>query len=122
MNPHLELIQNAQAGEPAAIRTLIERNQAIVYRLALSLLDDPVQAADAAKETFIAALSRLEDYPGTVAFPTWLYAITVGVCRDRLRRMRLLERLPRRLRGLFLRGGHHGLKLLLKDRLALVFW
>jgi RNA polymerase sigma-70 factor, ECF subfamily len=105
MNPHLELIQQARAGDPAAIRTLIERNQAIVYRLALSLLDDPVQAADAAKETFIAALSRLEDYPGTVAFPTWLYTVTVEVCRGRLARVRLLERLPHRLRGLF-SGGH----------------
>ena len=104
MNPHLELIQHAQAGDPAAIRTLIERNQAIVYRLALSLLDDPVQAADAAKETFIAALSRLEDYHGSVAFPTWLYAVTVEVCRARLSRKRLLERLPGRLQGLF-RGG-----------------
>ncbi len=106
MNPHLELIQRARDGEPAAIRTLIERNQAVVYRLALSLLDDPVQAAEAAKETFIAALSRLEDYHGTIAFPTWLYTVTVGTCRDRLSRRRLLERLPHRLRRVFLRGAH----------------
>ena len=101
MNTRLELIQLAHSGDPTAIQTLIERNQAIVYRLACSLLDDPMEAAEATRETFVAALNGLEDYNGKIAFPTWLYYLTVSQCRQHLRRKRLVERLPRRVQALF---------------------
>src|SRR5512146_1099958 len=100
MDKHSDLIRRAQAGDPGAVHALIEQNQAVVYRLALSLMDDPTAAAEVAKETFITALSGLEAYSGIVAIPTWLYSITVGVCRDRLRR----RRLGRRLKTLFQRS------------------
>ena len=101
MDKHSELIRRAQGGDPDAVRALIERNQAVVYRLALSIMDDPAEAAEVAKETFIKALSGLDEYNGIVAFPTWLYSITVGVCRDRLRRKRFVQRLPTGLRAIF---------------------
>jgi RNA polymerase sigma-70 factor, ECF subfamily len=101
MDKYSELIRRAQGGDPDAVRALIERNQAVVYRLALSIMDNPAEAAEVSKETFIKALSGLDEYNGIVAFPTWLYSITAGVCRDRLRRKRFVQRLPGGLGAIF---------------------
>ena len=83
------------------MQTLIERNQALIYRLVLPLLDDPGEAVEIVKETFHIALGQLENYGGNVAFSTWLYPIAVALCRKRLRRRRIQARIPARARALF---------------------
>jgi RNA polymerase sigma-70 factor (ECF subfamily) len=64
-----------------------------VYRLALSILDDPHEAEDAAQETFLAVLRALDSYQAAASFKTWLYAIAVNICRNRLKRYKSRERL-----------------------------
>jgi RNA polymerase sigma-70 factor, ECF subfamily len=76
-----------------------------VFRLALSFLNDPAEADDAAQEAFVAALRALPSYRGDSAFTTWLYVITANVCRGRLRKRRVRERLAQTLRVLLHRGG-----------------
>ena len=94
MDARFDLVRRAQMGDAGAVQTLFERNHALIYRLVLALLDDPREAAEAVKETFHTALSQLEDYSGNIAFSTWLYPIAVLICRKRLRRRRVLARLP----------------------------
>ena len=84
-----DLIRLAQAGDTTAARSLIEINFPAVYRLALSILDDPTQAALAAHEAGTAQLEHLDAYPGPEAYTAWLYRITLGVCRRRSRLRRI---------------------------------
>ena len=100
MDARFDLVHRAQSGDPAALHSLIERNQAIIYRLALALLDDPGEAAQAVKEIFHAAFGRLGDYSGSSAFSTWLYPIAVDICRKRLRQGRVAARFPAAMRSM----------------------
>jgi RNA polymerase sigma-70 factor (ECF subfamily) len=99
-NAHL--IQRCQFGDGQAMEILLKKHQPMVYRIAISILDDPAEAAGATQEALIAALEALGSYRGDSAFSTWLYTITVNVCRARFRKRRSRERLKRLLQGIFL--------------------
>jgi RNA polymerase sigma-70 factor (ECF subfamily) len=86
-------LERCRAGEPAAVEWLVNTHQAALFRLALSILDDPAEADEAVQETFVAALRRLDTYRGQAALATWLYAIAVNVCRSRWRKGRAWQRL-----------------------------
>jgi len=98
------LIDNCQAGDDHAIGELVRAYHPAVFRLALSILDDPAEAEEAAQDVFLAALRALGQYRRAAAFTTWLYAITVNLCRGRLRRRRARERLGRVWAALSLSG------------------
>jgi RNA polymerase sigma-70 factor (ECF subfamily) len=74
------------AARAAAVEDLVRTYQPRLYRLALSLLDDPAEADEATQDTFVAALRALPAYRGQAALGTWLTAIGVNVCRSRRRR------------------------------------
>lgn len=95
------LVQHCLEGDEAAIETLIHTYQHLVYRLAYSILDDAAEADEAAQDTFVSALGALRSYRGDAAFKTWLYAITVNVCRGRLRKQHAKERLQQVMQSLF---------------------
>ncbi len=96
-----ELLKSCQAGDAAAVTQLVGLYRPAVFRLALSILDDADEADDAAQEAFLAALGALRRFRGEAAFTTWLYAITLNVCRQRLRRARGRGRLVQALRRLW---------------------
>ncbi len=87
------LVDRCRAADPLAVETFVRSHQQVVYRLALSVLDDPVEAEDATQDVFLAALRALDSYRGDAAISTWLYTITLNVCRSRLRKRRAWERL-----------------------------
>jgi RNA polymerase sigma-70 factor (ECF subfamily) len=86
----------------AAIETLIRAHESRLYRLALSMLDDPAEADEATQDAFIKAIGRLNSYRGEASFATWLYAIELNVCRGRLRQRRAHERMMQVWRTLHL--------------------
>lgn len=94
------LIRLSREGDTAALETLIRTYESRLYRLALSMLDDPAEADEATQDAFVAALRRLDSYRGEASFATWLYAIALNVCRGRLRRRRARERLTQMWRAL----------------------
>ena len=96
-----ELLQRLRAGDNLAARELVTSYHPELYRLALSLLDDPAEAADLTQEVFIAALGALDSYRGEAAFKTWLFSITVNLCRRRWRQRQARERLNRVLQSIF---------------------
>jgi RNA polymerase sigma-70 factor (ECF subfamily) len=100
-----QLIERCRAGDALAVEALVRAHEQAVYRLALSVLDDPSEADEAAQDSFVAALRALKTYRGEAAFATWLYAITVNVCRARLRRRRAWGRMVDALRAAFRLGG-----------------
>jgi RNA polymerase sigma-70 factor (ECF subfamily) len=80
-----ELLAKCRSGDPQAIETLVREHQARVYRLCLSILDDPEEAEDATQESFISALKSLKTYRGDSAFQTWLFSIAINSSRSQLR-------------------------------------
>jgi RNA polymerase sigma-70 factor, ECF subfamily len=93
-NPdEVQLIQRCRSGDSNAIEMLVERYQWAVFRLALSILEDPAEAEEATQDAFVSALGALDSYKGKAAFKTWLFAITINKCRGRLRQRQSRERL-----------------------------
>ncbi len=87
------LIELCRVGDSSAIENFVQMYQQDVYRLALSILDDPGEAEDATQEALLSALRSLDSFRGASSLKTWLYSITVNVCRTRLQRHKRHERL-----------------------------
>jgi RNA polymerase sigma-70 factor (ECF subfamily) len=97
----MQLLTRCQEGDSLAIESLVRTYTPLVYRLALSILDDPAEADEAAQDALVAALSKLDSFRGQAKFTTWLYTITLNVCRGRLRKRRTQTRLVGVLQRLF---------------------
>lgn len=89
------LIELCRVGDASAIENFVQIYQQDVYRLAISILDDPSEAEDATQEALLSALRALDSFQGASSLKTWLYSITVNVCRTRLQRHKRRERLTR---------------------------
>ena len=91
------LLSGCQAGDNQAIAQFFTAYHLDVYRLALSILDDPSEADEAAQEALLRAIDRLPSYRGESSFAGWLYALTLNLCRGRLRKQRVRQRLQQTL-------------------------
>jgi RNA polymerase sigma-70 factor (ECF subfamily) len=99
------LITLCREGDESAIETLVSKYQKPTYRLALSILEDPFEAEEAAQDALLAALGSLDSYRGDASFNTWLHVITVNVCRSRLRKRQTWDRLKNTIQIIFRTGG-----------------
>jgi RNA polymerase sigma-70 factor, ECF subfamily len=98
-------LEQCRAGDSLAIERLVQSHQQDVYRLALSILDDSDEADDVTQEVFVSALRALESFHGNASFKTWLFSITINLCRTRLQRQKNSGRLQQILQSLIhLRG------------------
>lgn len=95
-----ELVRRCRQGELAAFTELFRSYEARVYRLAVTILRDEQDAEDAVQDAFLRVFERIKDYRGESSFSTWLTAIVVNLCRDKLRRRKVRRALSlSRLRG-----------------------
>jgi RNA polymerase sigma-70 factor (ECF subfamily) len=83
-----DLVRRFLEGDASAFSTLVERHQTRVYNLCLRILGDRDDARDAAQDTFMAALRKLDQFRGDAAFTTWLHRVAVNACYDELRKRR----------------------------------
>ncbi len=88
-------------GNPWAVRDLVERHYARLYRYAFAVLRGEQAAEDAAQDAFERALTALGRYSEerlrAMMFRAWLYRITLNVVRNRLRRNREVPEDPAKL-------------------------
>jgi RNA polymerase sigma-70 factor (ECF subfamily) len=78
-------LEAARQGEVAAFNELVLRYQTVVYNVALRMLGNPDDAADATQEAFLSAYRHLHEFRGG-SFKAWLLRIAVNGCYDTLRR------------------------------------
>lgn len=64
---------------------LVDRYRETVYRYALSLTREPVEAEDLTQESLLKALRGLERFRGESTTDSWLYRITMNAWKNRLR-------------------------------------
>ncbi|MFZ6027075.1 MAG: RNA polymerase sigma factor [Chloroflexota bacterium] len=91
MTENDHLLTRCQQGELAAFTELFTIHEARVYRLALTILYDSMDAEDAVQDVFLRVFRNIGTYRGQASFTTWLTAIVVNTCRDKLRRRKLRQ-------------------------------
>jgi RNA polymerase sigma-70 factor, ECF subfamily len=94
-------ISECMAGDECAIERLIREYQTGIFRLALSILDDPAEANEATQDAFIAVLKAMGGYQERASFKAWIYTIALNLCRNRLRKRKTVERLKYTLSAIF---------------------
>src|SRR3954470_23101526 len=84
--PLPETIRHAQAGDQAAIATLVAEQQRYVYSIAMTITKNPADAADLTQDALIRFIRAIGPYRGETKLSTWLYRLVVNLGIDRLRR------------------------------------
>ena len=84
-----EWLQGALKGDDTAFANIVETYQRPVYNLCYRMLGDPIDAEDAAQETFWRAYQNLKRYDPQRSFPTWLLSIAAHYCIDQQRKRRI---------------------------------
>lgn len=98
-----QLIKEIRSGNSAAFRTLMERYQQQVFRVAMGYLHAKEDAEDLTQEVFIRVYEMLHTFHGEAAFSTWLYRITLNMSLNQLRKNKK-KRLLQSLDTIFNRG------------------
>jgi RNA polymerase sigma-70 factor, ECF subfamily len=86
-----ELIARTLGGDGAAFAILVERFQRKIFRVALAIVRDDMEADTIAQDTFIQAYTHLAKFEGRSEFETWLTRIAINRSRDSLRRRRFVS-------------------------------
>lgn len=81
-----EAIRDVLRGNPRAFEMLVRKYERPVYNLMLRTVGNEGHAADLAQEAFLRAYEKLGTFRNGKRFFPWLYAISLNVCRDWLRR------------------------------------
>jgi RNA polymerase sigma-70 factor (ECF subfamily) len=91
-----ELLQAHVDGDRDAFAVLVRRHQDRLWAVALRVMRNPEDAADALQDAYIAAFRRADSFRGDSAVTTWLHRVVVNACLDRLRSLkaRATDRLP----------------------------
>ncbi|MDO7788509.1 sigma-70 family RNA polymerase sigma factor [Desulforamulus aquiferis] len=83
---HQLLVERSKKGDRAAFEHLVQLYENKVYTIAYRLMGNHADAADLAQDSFIKIYQALPNFRGDASFSTWIYHITVNVCRDELRK------------------------------------
>jgi RNA polymerase sigma-70 factor (ECF subfamily) len=81
-----ELVARSVAGDHDSFNQLIRRWERPIYALAFRVLGREDDARDICQDTFLRAFRALPGFKGEAKFSSWLYRITLNLCRDWLRR------------------------------------
>jgi RNA polymerase sigma-70 factor (ECF subfamily) len=83
-----ELVARAKAGDLDSFNVLVSRWERPIYALAYRTLGREEDARDVVQEAFLRAYRGLKGFKGEAKFSSWLYRITLNLCRDWSRRER----------------------------------
>jgi len=83
-----ELVARATAGDTESFNQLVSRWERPIFALAFRTLGREEDARDVSQEAFMRAYRALPGFKGQAKFSSWLYRITLNLCRDWIRRER----------------------------------
>jgi RNA polymerase sigma-70 factor (ECF subfamily) len=86
-----DLLKGARRGDNSACEALFRQFQTPVYNLAFRICQCPDEAHDVLQDTFVQALTRIDQYHGPAPFWAWLRQISVNLCISRMRKLRRLD-------------------------------
>ena len=94
------LVTRALAGEPQAFRSIMQRHNRRLYRVARGIVGNDAEAEDAVQEAYLQAFAHLSDFRHEARLSTWLTRIVINEALARVRRRRdlielsQLDRMP----------------------------
>jgi len=83
-----ELVARSRGGDVDSFNQLVTRWERPIYALAYRVIGREEDARDVCQETFLRAFRALGGFKGQAKFSSWLYRITLNLCRDWIRRER----------------------------------
>jgi RNA polymerase sigma-70 factor, ECF subfamily len=83
-----QLVQLALQRDGAAFRTIMQRNNRRLYRMARSVVLNDSEAEDVVQESYVRAFINLDEFRGDSSLATWLSRIVLNEALGRLRRQR----------------------------------
>src|ERR1700720_50591 len=83
-----ELVRRALARDGIAFRTIMERYNRRLYRIARGILRNDSEAEDVVQDAYVRAFTHLGGFRGDSSLATWLSRITMNEALGRLRRER----------------------------------
>jgi RNA polymerase sigma-70 factor (ECF subfamily) len=83
-----ELVARSRGGDLESFNQLILRWERPIYALAYRVIGREEEARDVCQEAFLRAFRALPGFKGQAKFSSWLYRITLNLCRDWIRRHR----------------------------------
>ena len=83
-----ELVDRSRGGDVDSFNKLILRWERPIYALAYRVIGREEDARDVCQEAFLRAYRALPGFKGEAKFSSWLYRITLNLCRDWIRRQR----------------------------------
>jgi RNA polymerase sigma-70 factor (ECF subfamily) len=81
-------LNSLRAGDREAFAAMVDEYSPKLYRLALRMLGDPLEAEDVLQESFLKAFNAISTFEGRSKISTWLYRITSNEALMRLRKKR----------------------------------
>jgi RNA polymerase sigma-70 factor, ECF subfamily len=90
-NRDAELIARVLAGERELFHELVRPYEKSVYLATYSLLQNELDAEDAAQDAVLKALKNLANFRAESKFSTWLISIAINEARARLRHARVIK-------------------------------
>jgi RNA polymerase sigma-70 factor, ECF subfamily len=91
VEPLIDEVKRAQAGDPDAFAQLVRGVQRSVYGLCLRLLRTEAEATEVAQEAFLRAWQNMNRFDPSRPFDLWVLAIARNLCLDLLRRRAKLK-------------------------------
>ena len=79
------LVKRAQRGDDQAFVELIEENKQAMYKVAIGILKNDSDAADAIQESILTCYEKLKELKKAQYFKTWLLRILINNCNQMLR-------------------------------------
>ena len=89
-----DLVRQAREGDERAFGMLVQKYQRAAYSVALSVTGKHEDAEDAAQESFMVALERLDECRNPDRFAGWLMTIVRNRARNLIRRLSLRDTDP----------------------------
>lgn len=86
--PELDLVERHRYGDPAAFEEVYVRFESMVYNLCLRMSGRSADAEDLAQEVFLRIHRHLGRFDGRSTLKTWVYRVTLNLCRSKLGRKR----------------------------------
>jgi RNA polymerase sigma-70 factor (ECF subfamily) len=93
------LVRQTLAGDTDAFGVLLTRYQKVMYTVALRMLGNAEDAADATQDAFVKAYRGLPTFDSTHRFYSWMYRILVNECLNAIRSRRPVDPIDDEIAG-----------------------